>query len=254
MYLCSIISIIMIKFLYRTYQLFIALPIFLIWTIFICLTISIGCTLGFGKFFGYYPGKWWGWFIIRLLLLPVKVEGRENLEEGQSYVFVANHQGAFDIFLIYGFLGRDIRWMMKHQLGNIPIFGSACKRSKQVMVDNSSVAKVKQCYREASEILKGGTSLAVFPEGARTRDGKMRPFKKGAFMLADELQLPVVPITINGSFVVKPRMKDLYFCYWHPLSLTIHAPIPPQGKGTDDINHFKEKSYAEIEKDLAIKS
>lgn len=242
----------MITILYRTYQLLIVLPLAFLWTLFICIIITVGCLLGGGKFFGYYPGKWWGWFLIRLLLLPVKVEGRENMQKGQSYVFVANHQGAFDIFLIFGFLDRDIRWMMKHELGNIPIFGKACKASKQILVDNRSVARVKKCYQEAREILKGGTSLAVFPEGARTWDGKMRKFKKGAFMLADELQLPVVPITINGSFTVKPRFKDMFFCYWGPLKLTIHEPIMPQGQGSDNINQLMTQSYAAIEKDLII--
>jgi len=240
----------MLTFIYRLYQLFIVLPLFLLWTIFICLTITIGCLLGFGRYFGYHPGKWWGWLTIRLLLLPVKVEGKENLKKGQSYVFVANHQGAFDIFLIYGFLSREIRWMMKYELGNIPVFGTACRRSKQIMVDNRSVSKIKQCYKEAREILKGGTSLVVFPEGARTWNGRMRPFKKGAFMLANELQLPVVPMTINGSFIVKPRAKDMFFCYWSPLRLTIHAPIPPLGQGSDNINQLITQSYAAIEKDL----
>lgn len=243
----------MLTLLYRIYQLFIVLPIALLWTIFISFTITIGCLLGGGKYFGYHPAKWWGWFLVRLLLLPVTVEGKENLKEGQSYVFVANHQGAFDIFLIFGFLGRDIRWMMKHELGNIPIFGTACRKSKQILVDNRSVSRVKKCYQEAREILKGGTSLTVFPEGARTWDGKMRPFKKGAFMLADELQLPVVPMTINGSFTVKPRFKDMFFCYWSPLKLTIHAPIEPQGHGSDNINQLMSKSYTAIERDLIIK-
>lgn len=242
----------MITLLYRIYQLFIVLPLAFLLTLFVCITIITGCLLGGGKYFGYKPGVWWGKGIIRMLLLPVKVEGREHLKENQSYVFVANHQGAFDIFLIYGFLKRDIRWMMKYELGNIPIFGRACRESKQILVDNRSVSKIKRCYQEAREILRGGTSLAVFPEGARTWDGKMIGFKKGAFMLADELQLPVVPITINGSFTVKPRFKDMSFCYWSPLKLTIHAPIEPQGQGSDNINQLMTRSFAAIEKDLII--
>ena len=88
------------KYLYRIYQLFIALPIIALGTLITALTVTIGCTLGNGHFWGYYPGKLWAQLIIRVLLLPVKVEGRENLVPGRSYVFVANHQGAFDIFLI----------------------------------------------------------------------------------------------------------------------------------------------------------
>ena len=240
--------------LYRIYQLFIALPIAAILSLLVCLTITLGSMVGLGKQVGYLPGKYWGWLIIKVLLLPVKVEGKEHLTKGQSYIFVANHQGAFDIFLIYGFLGWNIRWMMKHELTNIPIFGTACRRSGQILVDNRSVSKIKHCYQEAREILKGGISLAVFPEGARTWDGKMRPFKKGAFMLADELQLPVVPMTINGSFTVKPRFKDMFFCFWSPLKLTIHAPIAPQGYGTDNINQLMKRSFEEIEKDIVYNS
>ena len=74
-------------------------------------------------------------------------------------------------------------------------------------------------------------SLVVFPEGARTFTGHMGNFRRGAFMLADELQLPVCPLTINGSFQVKPRTRDLYWVFWHPLRLTIHEPIPPVKRG-----------------------
>ena len=109
----SSIAMLVITFLYRIYMLFIAFPLFLLASILTALTTTIGCQIGNGHFWGYYPGKWWSWFTIRILFLPVKIEGRENLDPKQSYVFVSNHQGAFDIFLIYGFLGRNFKWMMK---------------------------------------------------------------------------------------------------------------------------------------------
>ena len=123
------------KYLYRIYQLFVAAPLVLLATIITALTTVIGCTLGNGHFWGYYPGKWWGWFVIKILLLPVKVEGRENLEEGQSYVFVSNHQGAFDIFLIYGFLNRNFKWMMKRQLRSTPLIGTASDFCRQTRTE-----------------------------------------------------------------------------------------------------------------------
>ena len=93
-------------------------------------------------------------------------------------------------------------------------------------------------------------SLVVFPEGARTYTGKMRSFKKGAFMLADELQLPVVPITINGSFKVMPRTKDWHFAQWSPLRMTIHQPIFPVGQGHDNISTIMRQSYDAVMSDL----
>ncbi|MBQ6064384.1 MAG: 1-acyl-sn-glycerol-3-phosphate acyltransferase [Prevotella sp.] len=231
------------KYLYRIYQLFVALPLGLLATIITAITVMVGCWIGNGHFWGYYPGKWWGWFIVRILLLPVKVEGRENLDSNQSYVFVSNHQGAFDIFLVYGFLNRNFKWMMKRQLRKIPLVGIACEASHQIFVDKRGPSKVRQTYDKAREILREGMSLFVFPEGSRTFTGHMGLFRRGAFMLADDLQLPVVPITINGSFDVMPRMRDGHFVCWHPLSLTIHQPIPPIGKGVENVRQAEEQSY-----------
>lgn len=231
------------KILYRIYQLFIVLPVIALGTLITALTVTIGCTIGNGHFWGYYPGKLWARLIIRMFLLPVKVEGRENLEPGRSYVFVANHQGAFDIFLIYGYLNRNFKWMMKRQLRNIPLVGKACEASHQIFVDKRGPARIRETYDKARDTLRGGMSVVVFPEGARSFTGHMGVFKRGAFMLADELQLDVVPITINGSFNVMPRMRDMKWVLWHPLRLTIHKPIAPKGQGADNIKTIEKESY-----------
>lgn len=231
------------KYLYRTYQLLIALPLIAIYTVITSLIVIIGCSLGNGHFWGYYPGKWWAQFIIRILMLPVKVEGRENLVKEQSYVFVANHQGAFDIFLIYGFLCRNFKWMMKRQLRQMPFVGKACEAAHHIFVDKRGASKIRATYDSARQTLQGGMSLVVFPEGARTFTGHMGVFKRGAFMLADDIELPVVPLTINGSFDIMPRTRDMKWVVWHPLRLTIHKPIQPIGKGADNIKYLEEESY-----------
>jgi 1-acyl-sn-glycerol-3-phosphate acyltransferase len=234
------------KYLYRLYQLCIAVPLIIVATIITSITVALGCTLGDGHYWGYYPGKWWAQFILRVLLLPVKVEGRERLLKGESYVFVSNHQGAFDIFLIYGHLLRNFKWMMKAGIRKIPFVGAACKMSHQIFVDKSGPSKIRASYDQARQILRDGTSLVVFPEGARTFTGHMGTFRRGAFMLADELQLPVVPLTINGSFDIMPRMRDWHFANWHRLTLTIHDPIRPTGQGADNIRQTMERSYETI--------
>jgi 1-acyl-sn-glycerol-3-phosphate acyltransferase len=234
------------KYFYYLYQLVVVLPVLVLSTIVTAIEVAIGCALGDGHFWGYYPGRWWARIIIRVLLLPVKGEGRENLERDHSYVFVANHQGAFDIFLIYGFLGRNFKWMMKRQLRQVPFVGFACERSHQIFVDKRGPSKIRKTYEDAREILKEGYSVTVFPEGARTFTGHMATFKKGAFALADELQLPVVPLTINGSFQVLPRMRGFNFVNWHPLSLTIHQPIYPTGQGAENVEATLRQAYDSV--------
>ena len=234
------------KYLYRIYQLLIALPIIIVASIITSLTTTVGCLLGNGHFWGYHPGRLWARLIIRVLLLPIKVEGREHLKDKQSYVFVCNHQGAFDIFIIYGFLGRNFKWMMKRQLRKMPLVGVACEAAHHIFVDKSGPHKIRDTYSKAREILREGMSLVVFPEGSRTFTGHMGKFRRGAFMLADELQLPVCPLTINGSFNVMPRTRDMKWVLWHPLRLTIHEPIEPTGQGKEYVDMVVEKSYERV--------
>lgn len=238
------------KILYRLYQLFICVPVILVMTIVTSLSVIIGSIIGNGHFWGYYPGKYWSRLIVRILLLPVKVEGRENLDKDQSYVFVSNHQGAFDIFLIYGFLNRNFKWMMKYQLGEIPLVGYACRCCHFIFVDRRGPKRIKATYDKAREILREGMSVVVFPEGSRTFTGHMGKFRRGAFMLADEVGLPVVPLTINGSFNVMPRTRDMKWVIWHPLKLTIHKPIPHTGKGEDYQKEVMKQAYDVIESGL----
>ena len=232
--------------LYRIYQLCIALPILLVCTMLTAIVTIIGSWIGNAHFWGYYPGKIWSIIICRVLFIPVVVRGHENVDKKTSYVFVANHQGAFDIFLIYGFLGRNFKWMMKKSLRKIFLVGKACESARHIFVDKSGPKKIQETYAKAREILKEGTSLVVFPEGARSFTGHMGVFKKGAFQLADELQLSVVPVTINGSFDILPRTKGFGFVRRSKLTLTIHHPILPKGKGPENIKETMEEAYQAV--------
>ena len=240
----------MIRFLYRLYQLFVILPFLALTTFLTAVTTIVGCMVGLSRWFAFIPSHLWGWSLIRMLLIPVRVEGREHLQPGQSYVFVANHQGAFDIFFLTGFLGREFKWMLKQSLRQLPLIGLACEKAGYIFVDKSSRQGIVNTMRTAKQRLQGGTSLMVFPEGSRTYTGQMEPFRRGAFQLADTLQLPVVPITIDGCFELLPRTRGFGFVTWHPLRMVIHAPIAPIGKGTDNQQHLLEKSFAAIESAL----
>ena len=110
----------MITLLYRIYQLFIGFPILVIITIITAIEVGVGTTIGNGHFWGYYPGRWWAKIILKTFLIPIQVEGSENLEKNQSYVFVANHQSMFDVWLVYGWLPVVFKWLMKAELRKVP--------------------------------------------------------------------------------------------------------------------------------------
>jgi 1-acyl-sn-glycerol-3-phosphate acyltransferase len=151
-----------------------------------------------------------------------------------------------DIFLVYALLGHNFKWMMKKSLRKVPLVGEACYKADFIFVDRSSPKGVKDTITNARDILKDGTSLMIFPEGSRTFNGKMIPFKNGAFFLADALQLPVVPITIDGSFDVLPRTRGVNFVNFHRMKLTIHDVILPQGQGPENIRAISQQSFDAI--------
>lgn len=222
-------------------------PILLVSTILTASVTIVLSAMGLGRWAGYVFPRLWAKLFCILTLVKVTVKGRENVEKNTSYVFVCNHQGAYDIFAVYGYLNHQFRWMMKRSLEKIPLVGYSCKVSGHIMVDNSSPSATRLTMEKAERQLRGGMSLVVFPEGARTWNGKMRPFKRGAYMLAVEFGLPVVPITIDGSFDVMPRFKKLP--HWGHIVLTIHKPIEAVG-GKHDLAAVMEESYRVIHESL----
>ena len=204
------------------------LPLLVISTILASLALGFGSMLGGGKWWGYYPAKYWGKLVCWITLVKVTVKGQENIDAKKTYVFVANHQSAYDIFAVYGYLGHNFRWLMKKSLEKIPFLGWGCKRAGHVFVDNSTPAAVRETMATARKQLQKDMSITVFPEGSRSWDGKMIPFKKGAYLLAVQFNLPIVPVTIDGAFDVMPRFEKLP--KWGHIKITIHKPIEvPEG-------------------------
>ena len=235
--------------LYYIYLFLIAAPLLLAITITAALLTILGSSLECGRWFGYWPGSIWGRLFCLLTLVRVHVTGHDNISKGRSYVFVANHQGAYDIFSIYGYLGHNFRWMMKKSLERIPLVGYSCKVSGHIFVDNSSPSAVRATMQAAEKRLAGGMSVVVFPEGSRTLDGKMHAFRRGAFTLAVEFGLPVVPITIDGAYHILRRGS------WLPrpglIKLTIHQPIEAPEGGRHELAELIDQSYTAIASALA---
>lgn len=237
------------KVFYALYEIFIFLPILIPATILTAIIVMIGCLVTRNnKFWGYYPPKYWSKLACRLSLSRIHVVKKAKLDPNKSYVFIPNHQGLFDIFLIYGYLGQNIKWVQKYGLRKIPFVGKASEIAGHVFVDHSNLKSMKATITKAESQLKEGVSVTMFPEGARTETGKMGRFKRGAFIIAKEMGLELVPITLNGPYDL---MKiHTYLINPSKLELIVHEPIPTANISEEDIPKLMDRCYDIIHTDL----
>jgi 1-acyl-sn-glycerol-3-phosphate acyltransferase len=137
--------------------------------------------------------------------ITIRVRGREHLDPTRAYVFMANHQSNVDIpILMAAFDQLQVRWVSKQEVRKVPVIGVCMARTHQVLVDRESPTQAISVIRHVRALLTAGISVIFFPEGTRTRDGRLQAFKPGGFVVALESGVPVVPITINGSRVIWP--------------------------------------------------
>lgn len=231
------------------YQWFVFVPILVVSTIITAILVMVGCSLGSKKYWAYVPPKYWSKIICKAALCKIRVRKNDLLNDDNSYIFIANHQGAFDVFLIYGYLNQNIKWVQKHELRKLPFVGKASEIAGHVFVDNSSKKSMIQTIDKAERELEDGTSMVIFPEGARTNDGKMVRFKKGAYIIAEQMKLPIVPLTINGSYdVLKIGSKRMRFL--RQMELIVHDPIDTKHLKEEDIASLIDRTYTIIESDL----
>jgi 1-acyl-sn-glycerol-3-phosphate acyltransferase len=138
-------------------------------------------------------------------------------------VIVANHQSHYDIFLLYGWLGVDFKWVMKQELRKAPMIGIACDRLGHIFVDRSNREAAIASLETAKDRIREGTSVFFFPEGTRSRDGELQSFKKGAFRMAMDLNLPILPITLVGTRRIMP--PDSLDIFPGAARMIIHPPV-----------------------------
>lgn len=181
----------------------------------------------------------WARFLARLTPARVEVVGLEHIEAGRSYVVTANHQSQFDIPLIYGYCGLDLRWVMKAELNRIPFVAAGCRAIGHIFIDRSDPEQARDVINKAVQGLGSGTGILFFPEGTRSRSGKLLPFKKGAFRVAVDQQWPILPMTVSGTREVLPagtlKLRP------GAVRLTIHPPVETAGLGVRDLESLKEQ-------------
>jgi len=186
------------------------------------------------------------WARAGLLLsgVSVSVEGQGHAQPGQSYVIVANHLSHFDIWVLYGYLGMDIRWVAKQEVRRIPIVGISCVALGHIFIDRSHPDRAIASLRAAQQQVSDGTCIIFFPEGTRSRDGQPRQFKKGAFRMAADLALPVLPITLSGTRDVLPA-DSLHRSPGHA-HICSHPPIAAHGTSDEAVEALLQESRERI--------
>lgn len=230
------------------YEILIFIPFGIIATMFTAIIVIIGVTIGNKDFWSYYPPKYWSKFICFLALCPIEVKNKTKLDQNQSYIFIPNHQSIFDVFLIYGYLGQNIKWVQKKELHNIPLVGKASEMAGHVFLDQKNLKAMPAAIKEAESRITSGISLVIFPEGARTKSGKMQRFKRGPFIIAKELNLSLVPITINGAFNVMPI--NSFWLNPHKMQLVIHDPIPTTNADIENLQPLIDECHKAVNRDL----
>jgi 1-acyl-sn-glycerol-3-phosphate acyltransferase len=218
--------------LYQPYKCLVVAPVLVISTTVFAVIAMTLTFLAKPRTVSRLSGVPWARIMAWVTPMRVCVEGRENLDPHRSYVLVSNHQSQYDIFVLYGWLGVDFKWVMKKELRNVLGIGPACHRLGHIFIDRSDHAAALATLNDAKRKIVDGTSVVFFPEGTRSRSGRLRPFKKGAFRMAIELGVPILPLTITGTRDVLPAgTTDLMP---GPARLIIHAPVEVAECGPGD--------------------
>lgn len=178
---------------------------------------------------GAGPSIWmarrlWSPSSLRLSGVRLEVVREGPLPAGPA-IYAANHESALDVFALVMAIPGDLRFLAKRELFRIPVFGWYLRLAGFVEVDRRDRARALESLRRAAARVRAGTSLVVFPEGTRSRDGRVHPFKKGPFVLALEAGVPVVPIAVVGAGAVTPKSR--IEVHPGPIRVVLGEPVHP---------------------------
>lgn len=180
----------------------------------------------------------WAKAVIDNARITVTVSGRENLRPHETYLVMSNHQSLYDIPVLFYVIGPNVRMVTKKELFRVPVFGGALGAAGFISIDRSNRERAIQSLAGARSLLASGTHVWIAPEGTRSRSGQLLPFKKGAFYLAFEAGLPILPVTLRGTRDVLAA-KGVLSSPGANVQVTIHPKIDPRpytdrGKGGRD--------------------
>jgi len=220
-----------LRILYQLYKWFVVIPVLLLSTFLLGAVAIVMATTVSQKFASMTCAVWWARLNSYITPMLVSVRGRRWIDREQSYVIVSNHQSHYDVYVLYGWLGIDFKWVMKKELRKLPALGIACEKLGHIYIDRSDRETAIASLEEAKKKVVNGTSVLFFPEGTRSTTGKIGEFKKGAFVMAQELGIPILPISIIGTNRILPAKTMNLFP--GRASMVIHEPIDVSGYGTE---------------------
>lgn len=172
-------------------------------------------------------GRFWSRAILLLAGVHVNVKGIENIPKGRPVIIASNHQGAFDIPVLQGYIPLSFRWIAKKSLFKIPVIGWSMSLAGYIAIERESGSKAYRSIIKAAEKIRSGTSVLIFPEGTRSESGEVLPFKKGGFLLSQKSGVPILPVAIKGTAGIMKRGS-----IWitpSEVSVSIGRPIETEG-------------------------
>jgi 1-acyl-sn-glycerol-3-phosphate acyltransferase len=197
----------------------------------------------------HHYARWWAKIQLLVSGVRVRVKGLEHLDKETPYIYMSNHQGSYDIFALLSCLPVQFRWIAKKELFAIPILGWAMGAANYISIDRSGRRRALKSIERAASKIKGGVSVVIFPEGTRSRDGAIQPFKRGGFTLALKSGVPIIPITINGSRDVMAR--DSMRVRPGEIRVSVDRAIQTTPFSLRERNVLMEKVRETIERNLA---
>ena len=197
---------------------------------------------------GHYYAKLWGKVALLANGVKVRIEGMGHLNGKGPYIFMSNHQGSYDIFALLGHLPYQFKWLAKKELFSIPFFGWTMAAAGYISIDRGGTRDTVEAMNEAAQKIRDGMSVVIFPEGSRSPDGSIQPFKKGGFTLAIKSKVPIVPVAISGSRAIMP--KDKLTATSGEIRILVAHPIETENSALKDRELLMKKVRETISKNF----
>lgn len=192
------------------------------------------------------------WSKVALLAcgVRVKVEGLEHVPGKGPYVFMSNHQGSYDIFALTAYLPFQFKWLAKKEIFSIPLLGWAMTAAGYISIDREGTRKTVEAMNKAARKIHDGMSVVIFPEGSRSPDGTIQPFKKGGFSLAVKSKVPIVPVALSGSREIMPRGR--FVANSGKIRIRVDTPIETENCSVKDREGLMEKVREAISRNFDL--